>query len=873
MLFLLDYHFGDITKSIFSHAGEVFKTEGLKLLIQIGFFFCKMVYNLITKLYSVFLAIGSSQLVSSDVIQGFMTRMYIIVSVVMLFILAYSFMNMIVNPDNAAKKDSSPTKIVRNVILSLLLIVFVPAAFRFAYSIQNAIISDQVINRIVLGATTEKIEDRSNANKYGQSEFAVALFESNFYINNPEGLDCDLIENDQSTECSFRYARQLAIDNGDINYYSFYISDVQEGSVTFNFLLAMALGVFTVYVLIVYCFDIAVRAIKLFLLEIIAPVPALLMIVPGQGKIFTSWLKATSKAFLEIFLKIAILTFGLFFINTVVQSLANGALSMQFSEFSTGVKYTAQAFIIFGVVLFIKQAPGLISDIFGIKMEKGSLSLKKRLTDSGALAALGLGLGAGYAFAGGAKGAMARGKKRWKFGGALGSGIASMARGALTGARAGYKGNFKGIGAAYGEAQDTQLYRARRGNGFGSTFSVIGDQLRDNMGIDSVYDEEVKLAQISKEAEIRSRKDALTSFKNASRKKSNEISNIATEANNRNHQALDTLKGALDKNKEETFKEGSTTRTNVVLPTNATIDYTHADSGFGVELGSLGDNLSAAFDEFGISNGTWKGKDGVLHANHHALGDIVSQINSRLATTTDAGEITRLNDLKTVANTYMGMIASDTSADKEKLQLANVNAQTLKKYESDLIDMFVKGGYSEAQAAQLASIWSQRFKSSYDRLEEINATSDLASGIGKSKLMAEIAKFQDLIRSDSFGGTLKFDAASKETIKGSDSAIIALAAALKDKDLSTVTGEELYTFLTSLRKLDASNLFEEQEALRNSEVEFIGLDHKKRKDTLSRGGEDAKEWEEFIKKAEEELKNKIQALEDHKNNQHPKKGG
>ena len=75
-------------------------------------------------------------------------RIYILIGVVSLFLVAYTLLNAIINPENATKdKNKSFTGIVKNIILAIIGIAIVPAIFDYAYEFQSRVLCNNVIQK------------------------------------------------------------------------------------------------------------------------------------------------------------------------------------------------------------------------------------------------------------------------------------------------------------------------------------------------------------------------------------------------------------------------------------------------------------------------------------------------------------------------------------------------------------------------------------------------------------------------------------------------------------------------------------------------------------------------------------------------------
>ena len=131
--------------SLFS-LGVWYKDLWMDLWISLN----SVVYQLIEWLYEVFELVANVNLFSEKVFNDFTDRIYIIVGIAMLFIFAYNIVLMIINPDDK-KSTGNTTKIVKETIIALVLIILLPTVFRYMTVFQNHILSSHIIESIILG--------------------------------------------------------------------------------------------------------------------------------------------------------------------------------------------------------------------------------------------------------------------------------------------------------------------------------------------------------------------------------------------------------------------------------------------------------------------------------------------------------------------------------------------------------------------------------------------------------------------------------------------------------------------------------------------------------------------------------------------------
>ena len=416
----------------------------LGLLRQLAIALDSVVYTLASWSYGIFYELSSSSLLSSLNLASASQRLYTLLGIFMLFRLAFSFIKYIVNPDDMEKGTS---KFITNLAVSLALIVSVPWIFNRAFKLQTYIMESNVIGNLILGMDTDRSdEDNFNASSYGQSiafmtfsafyrpNTAISGLEScsnilvyyNDYVepdtnshiryngnakNETVAKDSEKIvacinalndlknvdgyEGDKSTEIGtlFYIASQRAdmsvLTHPDV--FRTYVSNAYVINYT-AVVSTIALG-FLALLFINFSFDVAIRNVKLCFLQIIAPIPIILNIEPGDAKgdkrSLNWWVKECLRTYVDLFVRVATVYFGVFLINILFTG--NSVLG------SSNTSPWFRVFMIFGILLFVKQIPDMIGKAFGIDV-KGQFSLNplKRIGES-RLASMAVGGAAGLA--------------------------------------------------------------------------------------------------------------------------------------------------------------------------------------------------------------------------------------------------------------------------------------------------------------------------------------------------------------------------------------------------------------------------------------------------------------------------------------------
>lgn len=387
-----------------------------------------MVYSVIGILYEVFNAISNINLFNKEIFEGFTQRMYVVIGVAMLFIFAYNLILMIINPEDK-KSTGQMSKVVKETIISLVLVILLPTLFNYMAIFQKHIIDSNIISKIILGTTTGSENTACNFDEYKSLEVSglkldvlkaecndfysapasvrgariltptllnAFLYPTQFDFNTCEefikscnGSDLkscssqgveDVSDSKYSNKelCGqFYYNIKMSEYTGSAKYilYNSYFSDVLKDDngkiLSFNYVLAIIGGVLAIIMFASYTIMIGVRVAKLGFLEMIAPIPVMMRIIPKQKEaLFDKWLKELKNTYLDVFVRLIIINFALYSV-TLVPGIFD-QLKLQ-GEYNIAVMLLAKAVVILGILQFAKETPALIKEFFG---DSGRFGLK-----------------------------------------------------------------------------------------------------------------------------------------------------------------------------------------------------------------------------------------------------------------------------------------------------------------------------------------------------------------------------------------------------------------------------------------------------------------------------------------------------------------
>lgn len=389
------------------------------------FTFTIFIYDLIIKLYDMFLALCNVRLLSNDILQELSRRVGYILGVVMLFYVILGFIQLLLNPDAINDGEKGATAIIKKTIIVIVMLGSANFAFELLYQVQVTVVNSNIISRLLLPYSVTPIVNGQESNDNDSSSsvlnnkiFGNLLAEellSSFYkveefdeSDISSSADTSSYENCQTVVNNFR--------NQIINYGSFDLgytclnetivvdfkiddstkSDEQETMiVNFNLLLSPLVGLCAVYILVMYCFKVGVRMVQLMFLEIISPMAIVSYLAPKKDTMFNKWKNIYISTYIDVFIRIAIINFAFFLVTTIFST--TGGTGLEFN----GTDYSKNDFFIVVMVLsvltFAKKAPELVGELLPKSASKlGFGASMKEIFGLGAITGgiAGLGIGA-----------------------------------------------------------------------------------------------------------------------------------------------------------------------------------------------------------------------------------------------------------------------------------------------------------------------------------------------------------------------------------------------------------------------------------------------------------------------------------------------
>ncbi len=359
------------------------------------------IYWAVSQAYQIFIKLADARIFQDEVFSNFARRIYAILGVVMLFYLAYALLNALVDPDKATQGDKSLTKLAQNIVISLVILGFLPTIFDYAYRIQGIIFKENVIGSIIFGSGSISSSDTvDDISKYGNYIAFTAL---NPFLN-PENYNVRLANNyswfdlkgelidtgnfpDIAIMSSWAVEKQPLISdsdkfisseldaNGDPIVKSF--SEGTNVNLSYRPIISTAVGCILLYIIASFCLDLGVRVVKFAFCQIIAPIPVVMRMIPGRKGTFDKWLKLTLTVYFEVFIRVCIMYLIIFFFSQIADSplfkFTNGGVQ--------GV--IVLTIILIGLFAFAKQAPKMLGNMLGLDSGNLSLGIKDKLKAGG----------------------------------------------------------------------------------------------------------------------------------------------------------------------------------------------------------------------------------------------------------------------------------------------------------------------------------------------------------------------------------------------------------------------------------------------------------------------------------------------------------
>lgn len=346
------------------------KNVFINLLRLVCAFFDMIIYTIAAIILRIIFQLANFEL--TGFYESIENRVYVILGIFMLFKITISLITYLVNPDKINDKEQGMSKVVTRIITVLVMLIMLPSFFSFMTEFQNKLLP--VVPRIIVGtANTLNSEDVY----YISENMSITMMRA-FLRKSSD--DCDGSEISALPDILDNVNDACSSDKNKMYRYDYLYG------------ISTIVGIAMCYCLFSMAIQVSIRAIKLIILRMMAPIPVISYIDPKSSKdgAFSHWVKTFMTTWGELFINLGILYFIVYIVEFMLTKDAwrgffastsgNGVLSVWDSTMLL-------SFLIVGLFFFGKSAPKFIFDALGIK-DKGNFV---RMLGMGATAVGGIG--------------------------------------------------------------------------------------------------------------------------------------------------------------------------------------------------------------------------------------------------------------------------------------------------------------------------------------------------------------------------------------------------------------------------------------------------------------------------------------------------
>lgn len=326
-----------------------------------------------------------------------------LVGLFMVFKLAFAVIQYIIDPDKMTNSSSGAQKILVRVVIALALLGTIDRLFSEAKNIQAIVLKDGVMEKLIFGTNSGNIKtdigdddmsEDDNARYISYALFAPFIrFNNAAFIENGkvpvcgpgvfmnsigkpgtgeyscEGDCCAKFEDEAEKADKLKPLKDAILRHniGSALYQVATLKMNKKMIFELDWFLAPVIGIIASVILVVIAINVAIRAVKLALLQLIAPLPIISYIdVNDKNNMFQKWLKLVISTYIDLFIRLFSFFFAIMIITKVITEVEGGI-----PTFSGEKNYTFAdhpiviIFLIIGSLLFATQLPKILKDLFG----------------------------------------------------------------------------------------------------------------------------------------------------------------------------------------------------------------------------------------------------------------------------------------------------------------------------------------------------------------------------------------------------------------------------------------------------------------------------------------------------------------------------
>ena len=353
-------------------------------LRKVLFSICKGAFNLIEDVFNLFFQIVDFEAFGDGISESLFSRLFMIIGIFMFFKISISLITYLMNPEVIKDKERGIGKLFsRLIVMLVLLLLLMPwpsfnlwkddtekmtaearnglyqnngLLFGLLYDAQKRIINDGTISKLILGNVN--IGDGQSAMKNAGHVVSITILRAFAPLN--ENCSDKKIEAGEKIvfqnldDIGNRIDERCDSKDGNGEYYLF----------DFSGFTAILVGLGTCVIVFLFTFDVAIRMIKLGILRILSPIPAISYIDPKSSRdgTFAAYIKTLTSTYLDLFLRLALIFLVIYLISIISQNDKG-----LFSTENGNPGGLAKAIIYISLLFFAGQAPKFIQQSLGIK--------------------------------------------------------------------------------------------------------------------------------------------------------------------------------------------------------------------------------------------------------------------------------------------------------------------------------------------------------------------------------------------------------------------------------------------------------------------------------------------------------------------------
>ncbi len=305
-----------------------------------------------------------------------------LIIVVAIFAVGYALINYLINPDKVSDQKIGGMALIKNIAIAAVLLIIYNEFFKTmddvtflligapegtsysseifeAFGIENDG-SPGLISNVVYGSNSSSSDEET-------VDFGVSLAVNtlNIFLHSKgTGTVVDQAYREATEGKNFGL---MKITAAFMNIESF-LNDSSTGEVQYRFpILSTVVGLFIVYMLVTISIELGIRALKLIILELLAPIAIITIIKDGmEAKMWKNWWSVFWKTYADIFIRVASMYIVVGIISRAWKNIAdlfvNSATSGDFTQ------YLLLVMIIIAGFKLAKELPGFIDSILGSKL-------------------------------------------------------------------------------------------------------------------------------------------------------------------------------------------------------------------------------------------------------------------------------------------------------------------------------------------------------------------------------------------------------------------------------------------------------------------------------------------------------------------------